>query len=140
MGNVGNGRIVIALDKTPPSISGVRTPEANANGWNNTNVTVSFACSDSRSGIKSCTGPTSFTANVSGQVVTGTALDFASNTSTTTVTVNVDKNAPTISGAPAGTPNGAGWFNSDVVVELGLLGYRWLRLRAQRMRRLDDLV
>ena len=40
VGNVGNGRIVIALDKTPPSISGVRTPAANANGWNNTNVTV----------------------------------------------------------------------------------------------------
>ena len=34
----------------------------------------------------------------------------------TTVTVNVDKNAPAISGAPAGSPNANGWYNSDVTV------------------------
>src|SRR5206468_624106 len=34
----------INIDKTNPSISGSPSPLANANGWNNTNVTVSFSC------------------------------------------------------------------------------------------------
>ena len=118
--NVGNARtsqVVVKLDKTAPSISGVLTPAANANGWNNTDVTVRFTCTDGRSGIRSCTAQSTFTANVTGQMVNGTALDFASNTTSTSVTVNIDKNAPTISGAPVGTPNAAGWFNTDVVVD-----------------------
>ena len=31
--------LTVKLDKTPPSITGARTPLANVNGWNNTNVT-----------------------------------------------------------------------------------------------------
>jgi hypothetical protein len=41
--------ITIKLDKTPPTIAGARTPGPNANGWNNTSVTVSFQCTDSLS-------------------------------------------------------------------------------------------
>src|SRR5204862_6174161 len=32
----------INIDKTPPTITANRTPAANAAGWNNSNVTVSF--------------------------------------------------------------------------------------------------
>src|SRR4029079_13126151 len=38
VGNVGNGSVVIKLDKTPPTITSSRNPAANANGWNNANV------------------------------------------------------------------------------------------------------
>ncbi len=116
VGNIGTGSMTLKLDKTPPSITGSRNPAANANGWNNTNVTVSFSCSDGQSGIRTCTGSTAVTSNVVNQSVAGSALDFADNTTATSVIVNVDKNAPTISGAPAGSPNSAGWYNADVTV------------------------
>jgi hypothetical protein len=118
VGNVGNGSSIVKVDLTAPSITAVVNPLPNADGWNRTNVTVSFVCSDGQSGIETCTPatPTSFTSNVTGAVVSGTAADFASNSTTTSVTVNVDKNAPTISGAPAGSPNAAGWYNADVDV------------------------
>src|SRR4029453_14819997 len=69
-----------------------------------------------RSGIRSCSGPTTLTSNGAGQSVVGNALDFASNTHSTTVVVNIDKNAPTLSGAPATSPNAAGWYKADVSV------------------------
>jgi hypothetical protein len=51
-GNVETAHpLVVKLDKTPPSITGSRSPAANANGWSNTDVTVSFACSDALSGL-----------------------------------------------------------------------------------------
>ena len=116
VGNVANRQVVVKLDKDAPLIAGSANPAANANGWNNSNVTVSFTCSDSRSGISSCSGPTTVSANGAGQSVTGNAADFASNTASTTVVVNLDKLNPTVSGAPAGSPNGAGWYNANVSV------------------------
>ncbi|MCK5358227.1 MAG: hypothetical protein KAJ48_07510, partial [Elusimicrobiales bacterium] len=43
----------VSIDNTLPVITYSRTP-ANAEGWNNTDVTVKFVCSDELSGIKSC--------------------------------------------------------------------------------------
>src|SRR5207249_10440555 len=45
----------INIDKTKPVITGGRTPAANANDWNNTNVTVSFTCADTGAGVDSQT-------------------------------------------------------------------------------------
>ncbi len=116
VGNVGASSLTVKLDKTAPTITGLRNPAANANGWNNSDVTVSFSCSDGRSGIKTCSSSTSFSSNVVGQPVVGSAVDFADNTSSATVIVNVDKDPPTISGSPAGSPNGAGWFDAPVTI------------------------
>src|SRR5829696_5890228 len=41
----------INVDKTAPTITATRTPTANANGWNNEDVTVSYTCSDALSGL-----------------------------------------------------------------------------------------
>lgn len=119
--NVGNSAtsapVTIRLDKTAPTIVGARTPAANANGWNNTDVTVSFTGSDATSGIKSTSGPTTLTTSAANQSVTGTAVDNADNSSSATVNgVNIDKVAPTLSGAPTTSANGAGWYRSDVTV------------------------
>ena len=117
VGNVGNGSITVKLDKTAPSISGSAAPAANANGWNNSDVTVSFLCSDALSGIKTCNGPTTLTGNGANQSVTGTATDNADNGNSATVSaINIDKVAPTLSGAPTTSPNAAGWYNSNVSI------------------------
>jgi hypothetical protein len=117
LGNSGTGSVSVKLDKMPPNITGSRNPAANANGWNNSDVTASFICSDGISGIKSCSGPTTFTTNAANQSVTGSAVDNADNSASTTVSnINIDKVAPTLSGAPTTSPNGAGWYKSNVAI------------------------
>jgi len=49
-------------------------------GWNNSNVTVTFTCSDASSGIASCSGPVTVANEGANQSVTGHAVDNAGNT------------------------------------------------------------
>src|SRR6266702_4764282 len=121
--------VTVKLDKTAPTITGSRSPAANANGWNNADVTASFTCSDALSGVKTCSAPTTLSSNGANQSVTGTAADSADNSASATVSgINIDKSAPTLSGAPATSPNGAGWYNGNVTLhwtcadQLGLSG------------------
>ena len=103
----------INIDKTPPSISGSRSPAANSYGWNNGDVTVSFTCTDAVSGVDSCSGPTTLSGEGAGQSVTGTATDMAGNSASATVGgINIDKTAPTITASisPA-APASTGWYN-----------------------------
>ncbi|MDQ1732183.1 MAG: large repetitive protein [Pseudonocardiales bacterium] len=117
VGNTGTGSVTVKLDKTGPTITGSRTPVANANGWNNSDVTVSFTASDATSGVKTTTGPTVLSTSGANQSVTGTAVDNADNSTSTTVgSINIDKVAPTLSGAPTTSPNAAGWYKGDVTV------------------------
>lgn len=99
-GNVGSFQVTgINVDTIPPTATTALNPPANANGWNNTPVTVTVSGTDSipGSGIASCTGGASFTKNVSGQQVTGTCTDVAGNQSNpVTATVNVDLTAPKV--------------------------------------------
>jgi hypothetical protein len=99
-GNVeGAKTVTIQLDKTPPTIIPVRTPAPNANGWNNTNVTTSFVCADSLSGLApgSPPAPTVLSAEGAGQSVSGTCTDVAGNSATSTVSgINIDKTPPVI--------------------------------------------
>src|SRR5207247_10110157 len=100
-----------------PTISGRRSRAANSNGWNNTDVTVSFTCSDAVSGIKSCTGSTTLSGSAANQSVSGTAVDNADNSAGTTVnSISIDKVGPSLSGAPTTSPNAAGWYNSNVII------------------------
>src|SRR5205823_4328544 len=84
--------------------------------WNNSNVTVTFTCSDVGSGIDTCPAPVSVTTDGANQVVSGTARDKAGNTASASVTVNLDKTPPTVTGSVAPTPNAAGWNDSNVTV------------------------
>jgi RHS repeat-associated protein len=95
-GNSSHVTVHFSVDKTAPVIQAKADPAPNAAGWNNTNVTVTFTCSDSGSGIATCQGPISVTTEGAGQTVTGTAVDKAGRTSTVTVTLNIDKTAPVV--------------------------------------------
>ncbi len=118
VGNQGSGSVTVKLDKHAPTIVGTRAPAANGNGWNNTDVTASFTCSDADSGIKSCPPPTTLTTNAANQSVTSTAVDTADNATSATVSgINIDKVAPTLSGTPTTAPNAAGWYKGDVVID-----------------------
>src|SRR3989442_254055 len=107
---------VIGVDNDPPTIKATASPVANAAGWNNTNVTVTFTCSDATSGVASCPSPQTITAEGANQVIKGTATDLAGNTATASITLNIDKTPSTISAASSPAPNGNGWNNSNVTV------------------------
>lgn len=103
-GNTADSATVsgINIDKTAPVVTGSRTPAANANGWNNTDVTVSFACTDALSGVdvNTLAGAT-LSSDGAGQSVsnTGSCTDKAGNTNAGPVTVsgiNIDKTAPVV--------------------------------------------
>lgn len=102
----GAGNVVsFRIDTTPPTISGSSAPAANSNGWNNTNVVVSFKCDDTLSGIDTCAAPVTLSAEGAGQSATGMAMDKAGNTATATVgNINIDKTAPVVTyGGNAGS-------------------------------------
>jgi hypothetical protein len=88
---------VLMLDKTAPAIQGSASPAANANGWNNSDVTVRFACSDALSGLAAGSPPpaTVLSAEGVGAQVDGSCQDVASNLASATVGgINIDKTAP----------------------------------------------
>lgn len=100
-GNVeaANPPLIVRLDKTPPTITASRAPSPNQYGWNNSDVTLSFACADSLSGVASC-GPTpqAVTSEGANQSRVATAVDLAGNVATVTVTgISIDKTPPAMS-------------------------------------------
>jgi hypothetical protein len=108
--NAGNAEtpktITVKLDKTPPTITSVRTPAANANGWNNSQVTISFTCVDTLSGLAagSPPAPTILANEGANQSVSGTCQDLAGNSAAATVSeINIDKTPPNIT--CSATPN-----------------------------------
>jgi sugar lactone lactonase YvrE len=107
------------LDQTPPTISAAVNPQPNAQGWNNTDVTVRFSCQDALSGVASCTptDPIQVTQEGQGQTIQAQAVDKAGNRAERTVTVNLDKTKPQLTlGEPQGTLGSEGWYRTDVVV------------------------
>lgn len=120
-GTTGSGILlqIIGLDLGNPSISGTISPAANSAGWNKSNVTVSFTCSDKTSGVASCPSPTLLTNEGANQVVSGTVTDKAGNKATTSVTVSLDKTPPTISGTISPPPDAGGWNSPPVTVSFG---------------------
>lgn len=108
--------VQVQIDGTSPTINHSLAPPANGNGWNNTNVTVDFACDDKLSGIASCGPDTVVSTEGKDQIVTGKAVDNAGNSASDPASVSVDKTPPTIKAAADRAPNGAGWYADDVVV------------------------
>lgn len=107
---------IIGEDSTPPLISTVISPVANATGWHVGDVTVSFQCSDGASSIAVCPAPVVVTTEGAGQIVGGTASDRAGNQATASVTLYIDKTLPAITPQVVPAPNTAGWNRSDVNV------------------------
>lgn len=109
----------VKVDTVAPAIEAKQSPAANAAGWNNTDVDVTFTCTDEDSGIDGvagCAGDTTLSNDGAGQMVRGDAVDVAGNRSGADFgPVNIDRTRPTLVGVPS-DPNGAGWYKDDVVV------------------------
>lgn len=107
----------INVDKTMPTITGSRTPVANAHGWNNSDVTIHFDCSDGLSGIESCSPDSILSAEGAGQSAVGEVTDLAGNPASTTVAdINIDKTSPEVTDIILPEANDLGWYNVDVPI------------------------
>ncbi len=115
-GQTAMASVTLNVDKTAPSVSVTQTPASNPSGWNNSDVTVAFACSDATSGVAVCPALTLVTTEGAQQQISGQATDTAGNTVTASKSVNVDKTNPIISVVASPAPNAAGWNNSDVTI------------------------
>ncbi len=107
---------IVGIDNDPPTISASVTPQANADGWHNSPVTVAFTCTDATSGIASCPATQTVSTDGLNQVVSGTAIDRAGNSASTSVSLNLDMTPPTLQAVLTPTANAAGWHKSPVVV------------------------
>lgn len=88
----------INIDKTAPMIALVSRTAQNSAGWNNTDVALSWSCTDLLSRVVSATVGQTLSNEGVGQPATGLCTDKADNESSDTVTgINIDKTAPAIS-------------------------------------------
>jgi hypothetical protein len=120
-GNVEQAKtFVVRLDKTAPSVNAARSPAANGQGWNNTDVTASYTAADALSGLASpASGSFVFNTEGANQSHTFTVSDVAGNTASATVSdVNIDKSAPAV---VCGSPDGQ-WHGSDVSIQCTATG------------------
>ncbi len=108
---------LIKFDRSPPEIIPVPNPPPNANGWNNSLVTVSFECWDRASHVTACSDPVQIAEETAGRIVLGEAVDAAGNRAQTQITIKLDYTAPTVEvGEPQGELGDEGWYRSDVAV------------------------
>lgn len=104
-------------DVTAPVITPMVTPAANANGWHNTDVNVSWTVVDNESTVTSTTGCDAVVLSdeTSGTTLTCEATSSGGTTSVS-VTIKIDKTAPTATATPSPLPNTNGWNNAAVTV------------------------
>jgi hypothetical protein len=105
------------VDTHGPVITFVSRTAANANDWNNGDVTVEWSCADSGSGVVDASVFQTVSTEGANQSATGTCEDVAGNTASDTQTgINIDKTAPTASASASPAANGSGWNNTAVTV------------------------
>ena len=118
--NVGNvGTLTVAginIDTTVPTIAASFVEVANAAGWFDTELSVSFDCDDLLSGVAECS-PLTIVSNGVNQTLVGSVTDLAGNTATLELAgLNVDVENPTITATASPEANEAGWNNTAVTV------------------------
>lgn len=115
-GNTAQITVAVNIDETPPTIVAVAAPPPNSAGWNTSNVTITYTCSDALSGVLACPPPQLVTTEGKAQQITATVSDKAGNTAAAAVSLNIEKTNPTITATASPAPNTAGWNNTNVTV------------------------
>jgi sugar lactone lactonase YvrE len=89
----------VKVDKTPPASAPAQSPAANAAGWNNSDVTVTWNWSDTGSGLGATVCPSSTLSSGEGSAVavSGGCLDVAGNSGSSAISLKVDKTPPSVS-------------------------------------------
>jgi CSLREA domain-containing protein len=117
-GGTNSQSVTIKRDATAPTITFASRTAPNSAGWNNSDVTVLWNCSDNLSGAANSSVSTTISTEGANQSAQGICTDNAGNTASDTQSgINIDKTAPSIlfvSRTPRA--NTAGWNNTNVTV------------------------
>ena len=108
----------VNMDEDDPSVAATYSAPANANGWYNAPVTISYSCSDASTGVKVCPPAHTEATEAADDAVTATASDQVDNTASETEHVHLDMTGPSVNAGPGNNeaPNANGWYNHDVVI------------------------
>ncbi|MDP1570052.1 MAG: membrane dipeptidase [Vicinamibacterales bacterium] len=107
----------VNIDWTPPVITAGALPVANAAGWNNTDVTLTFTATDALSGVDGAEiVPVVLSAEGTDLGDSRTFTDRAGNSATGSFGgIQIDKTPPTLAYTlQSPSANAAGWNNTDV--------------------------
>ncbi len=92
-----------------------RLPAPNGYGWNNSDITATWSCSDGLSGVVSPSVSETLATEGTGQSLTGRCNDRAGNSAISPVRdLNLDRTPPVVSSVALPPPNPAGWNNTNV--------------------------
>jgi hypothetical protein len=86
----------VSVDSTKPTITATATPAANANGWNNSGVTVSFTCTDAGSGVNVAGSSLANQVLMASGKATGACVDNAGNSASVSYSAQLDTVAPKV--------------------------------------------
>ncbi len=93
---VGSPAGAAAPDRTAPTIVATAAPAANANGWNNSSVTVSYTCTDAGVGVDTAASSLDDDALTASGTATGECVDLAGNTASASYIAQLDAVAPSV--------------------------------------------
>ena len=116
-GGTTSSTAVLKIDKTLPSVPvGTAARAADANGWFNHPVSVTFTGTDAVSGLASCSGGTYSGPDSATASLPGTCRDVAGNTSSGSYALRYDATDPTPTAATSRAPDSNGWFNHGLSI------------------------
>jgi PKD repeat protein len=114
-GNSASTTLTLNVQQTALSVSASAAPAANAAGWNNTNVTITYACAGGVPPVQ-CPATNTVTLEGANQVLNATATDAAGQTANATTTLNIDKTPPAITATVAPVPGANGVVTAPAVI------------------------
>ncbi|HEV3478929.1 MAG TPA: hypothetical protein VG144_05720 [Gaiellaceae bacterium] len=116
-GNAAPRSVVLKYDATAPQATATPSRAANAQGWFNAPLTVSFSATDATSGKPSCSAARSYAGPDSASAsVAGTCTDEAGNVGSATLPLKYDATAPQTTATPSRAANANGWYRAPLTV------------------------
>ncbi|MGB8989446.1 MAG: Ig-like domain-containing protein [Candidatus Sulfotelmatobacter sp.] len=112
-GHTATASANLNIDLSPPTVTPVLSPAPNAAGWNNSNLTVSFQCKDSLSGVATCPAAVPVSNEGLNTVQSQPATDLAGNSATSSLLVRLDKTPPTVA---ITSPSSGNVYSSQTLV------------------------
>jgi hypothetical protein len=118
-GNVSSSLLFpLKFDATAPAISASPGRPADANGWYNHAVTISWSGTDATSGLGGCTPPLTYTGpDAASAAPSGSCTDNAGNVAALAFPLRFDATAPAVSARADRPPDHNSWYNHPLDVQ-----------------------